>query len=217
MVPLKKPPSTYFRKLATDSGASFSKNSILKSPSVVSKRIIGVPCVVNSLERYLNGAQRNPGVAGIISVRSNAVEAPASEHACNIVRLSVAVLEQQPTAWDQVLRGAVDDALEGFESRRTAGQRECRLGGEVLEGGIVRCYVGRVRDDHIEPSVAHGLEPGTGMPADLHQSQLTRVRHRDGQRPLGNIHAGHPHERPLRGDRQSNGAAARAQVENRQR
>src|SRR5216684_220218 len=95
MVPLKKPPSIYFRKLATDRGASFSKNSILKSPRVVSKRIIGVPCVVNGLERSTNGSQGNPGIAGIIKVRSNVVEAAAFEHARNIVRLIVAVLEQQ--------------------------------------------------------------------------------------------------------------------------
>src|SRR5260370_42331653 len=116
MVPLKKPPSTYFRKLATDRGASFSKNSILKSPSVVSKRIIGVPGVVNGLERLMNGAQRDPGIAGIISVRSNVAEAAAFQHARNIVRLGVAMLEQQPTARVQVRSGSVDDADERLQS-----------------------------------------------------------------------------------------------------
>ena len=52
----------------------------------------------------MNGAQGNPGIAGIISMRSNVVEAAAFEHVRNIVRLSMTMLEQQPTAWLQVLR-----------------------------------------------------------------------------------------------------------------
>src|ERR1700722_2310520 len=172
MVPSKKPPSIYFRKLATDRGASFSKNSILKSPSVVSKRIIGVPCVVNSLARSMNGADSNPGVAGIVGVRSNAAEAEKCEPARTIARLRVAMLEQQPTARVQVLHGPADDAVEGFQSRRTAGERDCRLGREALQGRIMRCHIRRVRNDHVEPSVGHGVEPGAGMPADPHQSEF---------------------------------------------
>ena len=79
----------------------------------------------------MNGAQGNPGIAGIISVRSNVDEAAAFEHARNLVRLGIAMLEQQPTARVQVPRGSVDDALKGFQSRGSAGERERRLGGEI--------------------------------------------------------------------------------------
>src|SRR3984957_13261561 len=153
MVPSKKPPSIYCRKLATDRGASFSKNSILKSPSVVSKRIIGVPCVVNSLARSMNGADSNPGVAGIVGVRSNVAEAAEFEQARNIVRLRVAMLEQQPTARVQVLHGPADDAVEGFQSRRTAGERDCPLRSASPHARIMQRHIRRVRNVHVDRSV----------------------------------------------------------------
>ncbi len=129
--------------------------------------------------------------------------------------LGAAVLEQQPAARLEMRGGACGDRRQRFETRRAAAERELGFGSQGLERGICGRDIGRIGNHHIEALAAHRIEPGSEAPGDLRQREGARVvpGHAKGRRR--DIGAGDSGSGPLRGDRESDGAAAGAQIEDR--
>jgi hypothetical protein len=80
--------------------------------------------------------------------------------------LLVPVLNDQPTAFGQLLRCTADDMPKGIEPIRAGDQRIARLEDERIEVRIACCNVWWIRDDHIEAT------HDRGVPIAVHKAHI---------------------------------------------
>ena len=100
--------------------------------------------------------------------------------ATHVLRLAVAVLEQEPSARSQVVRGASDQGPDRTQSVATRSQRGLRLVAQREQVRIVLGDVRRVAHDEVEATVADGLPPVASQPLDGEPKALA-VCARDGE------------------------------------
>ena len=149
----------------------------------------------------------------VVGLRADVLEIVRCEQLRQRRRLVVADLQGEPSA--EMQRGLRDEALEQLQPARAAIQRGERIvadfAGELRDFGGVD--VGEVRDDEAELAGDLREKIAAGKADALREAEPRGVFARQRQRGVGKVHRLYLRVRPLRGERERDHAAARADIE----
>jgi hypothetical protein len=139
-------------------------------------------------------------------------EPPHEQLAGDLRRLDGRMLEQQPCAPLEVLRGRANDAPQVREPVIACRECDLRLESQRLEDGIGAADVGRVAQHQFEAAAGERREPITGQELDVVRMELGGVVARDPKRLLRQIGRDDVPGGPLARERQSDRARPGSKV-----